>query len=119
MALSRPWFGNVFTNPPGDQRGVLVKAFWRRACRYVIFGPPDAAVPLDRLQHRRVAALHACEPFEDGTPCPGPLAWPFVLIGPQGPGTTGGGRICWISGESGLAGQTTGPWQLLLPAVAR
>ena len=106
--LTQPWFGRVYLNPPGDKRGRLVKAFWRRACEHVLYGGPGAAVLWAGYSVGPLPRLHACEPFDDGTPCPGPLSWPFVLIGPQAPCTTTGGRIKWISGKTGKPGEQPG-----------
>lgn len=106
--LSQHWSGRVYLNPPGDRRGKLVMAFWRRACEHVIFGRPGAAVLWAGYSVGPLPRLHACRPFDDGTPCPGPLSWPFVLIGPQAPCTTTGGRICWISSDTGEPGEHPG-----------
>ena len=104
--LQQPWFGNVYLNPPGDRRGRLVKAFWRRACEHALFG--GGAVLWAGYSLGPLGRLHACHPFDDGTPCPGPLSWPVVIIGPQGPGTTTGGRICWIDATTGEPGKQPG-----------
>ena len=106
--LSRPWGGRVFNNSPNDQRGRLIKAFWRRACEHALYSGPGAAVVWAGFSMGPVPRLHACEPFDDGLPCPGPMAWPTVIIGPQAPCTTTGGRICWIDGITGEPGKQPG-----------
>lgn len=106
--LTQPWFGRVYVNPPGDKRGQLIKAFWRRACQHVLYGGQDAVVLWAGCSMGPLPRLHNCEPFGDSTPCPGPLYWPFVVIGPDGPCTTGGGRICWIDGKTGEPGMQPG-----------
>lgn len=106
--LEQPWLGRVYVNPPGDPRGRLIKAFWRRACKHALYGGPDAVVLWAGYSMGPIPRLHSCEPFDDGTPCPGPMSWPFVIIGPQGPCTTNGGRICWIDGETGRPGTQPG-----------
>lgn len=104
--LTQTWFGNVYLNPPNNQRGYLIKAFWRRACEHVLFD--GGTVLWAGYSLGPLARLHACEPLGDGMECPGPISWPIVMIGPQGPGTTPGGRICWIDGETGEAGKQPG-----------
>ena len=106
--LDNPWHGLVYLNPPGDPRGRLVKAFWRRACQHALFGGDDAAVLWAGYSLGPLPRLHTCEPFDDGTSCPGPIHWPLVIIGPQGPETTIGGRICWIDGVTGEPGMQPG-----------
>lgn len=106
--LEQPWFGGVYVNPPGDRRGRLIKAFWRRACEHALFGGPDAVVLWAGYSLGPVPRLYGCAPFDDGTACPGPMSWPFVIIGPQGPCTTSSGRICWIDGETGKPGRQPG-----------
>lgn len=104
--LAKPWFGRVYLNPPNNRTGYLIKAFWRRANQHALFH--GGSVLWAGYSLGPLARLHACDAFDDGTPCPGPISWPFVIIGPQAPCTTTGGRICWIDGETGEPGMHPG-----------
>lgn len=106
--LAQPWRGRVFLNPPGDRRGRLIKAFWRKACAHALFGSPDAVVLWAGYSLGPIPRLSACEPFDDGTPCPGPTSWPHVIIDNRAPCTTVGGRIMWINGATGEPGSQPG-----------
>lgn len=107
--LSQPWSGRVYLNPPGDgNRGVLVKEFWRAANEHALFGGPGAVVLWAGYSLGPLPRLAACEPFEDGTRCPGPLEWPIVFLTPGAPAATGGGRIMWIDGATGEPGRQPG-----------
>lgn len=106
--LAQPWFGRDFVNPPGDRRGRLVKAFWRKANEHAMFGAAGSAVLWTGYSLNPLPRLQACEPFDRATPCPSPRDWPFVEIGPGAPCTTAGGRICWINGETGEPGMQPG-----------
>jgi len=106
--LAQPWKGRVFVNPPGDKRGVLIKAFWRKACEHALFGGPDAVVLWVGYSLGPIPRLSTCEPFDDGTPCSGPMSWPHVIVDHRAPGTTGGGRIMWIDGSTGEPGPQPG-----------
>jgi hypothetical protein len=104
-----PWFGRVYVNPPGDgNKGVLKREFWRRSCEHALYGADDAAVIWAGYSLGPLQRLHNCEPFEDGTPCPGPRDWPIVYVSHKGPNTTGGGRIKWISGDTMQPGKQPG-----------
>ena len=74
----------------------------------MLFGGPSAAVIWAGYSLGPLPRLHACRSFDDGTPCPGPLAWPLVLITAGAPSATSGGRICWIDGATGEPGQRPG-----------
>lgn len=106
--LAQPWHGRVFLNPPGDKRGVLIKVFWRKACEHALFGGPGAAVLWVGYSLGPIPRLSGCEPFADGTPCPGPTSWPHVFVDHRGPCTTGGGRIMWVDGVTGEPGPQPG-----------
>lgn len=106
--LALPWGGGVYLNPPGDRRGVLIKAFWRRACEHALYGGPGAAALWAGYSLGPLPRLAQCEAFDDGRICPGPTNWPMVIIGPTGPFTTGSGRICWIQGQTGEPGRQPG-----------
>lgn len=107
--LAQPWHGRVILNPPGDgNRGRLVKAFWRKACEHALYGGPNAAVLWVGYSLGPLPRLSGCEPFGDGTPCPGPTSWPHVFVDARAPGTTGGGRIMWIDGATGEPGPQPG-----------
>ena len=106
--LAQPWCGRVYLNPPGDRFGRLVKEFWRKACEHALFGGPDAAVIWAGYSLGPIPRLEACEPFEDGTRCPGPGDWPWLFVGKGAPCATGSGRIKWINGETGEPGEQPG-----------
>ena len=74
----------------------------------MLFGGAGAAVIWAGFSLNPLSRLLACEPFEDGTPCPGPTSWPLVFIGPNAPHTTGGGRIMWTDGNTGEPGKQPG-----------
>jgi hypothetical protein len=68
--LARPWRGRILCNPPGDKRGELVKAFWRKAQWHPNAHRGDAlcwvGYSLEQLQSlQRIAS---------------PLAWPTCVI---------------------------------------
>lgn len=44
--LLEPWRGRIFLNPPGDDRGLLPKAFWSKLCTEYIYGPVTEAIYL-------------------------------------------------------------------------
>ena len=88
--LMRPWGGRVFINPPGDPRGRLIKAFWRRACEHAIFGGPGAAVLWVGFSLEQLRSLQHCADI-NAMPCPTPMDWPRVILAK---------RIAWTSGRN-------------------
>lgn len=98
----KPWHGRVFCNPPGDRSGKLVKAFWLRAVEHAFDGGVVLWAAFAGSQFFRLGTFYV-----DGVRQPGPSEWPFVPV-LYGPGTTGGGRIKWISGKTGEPGKSPG-----------
>lgn len=94
--LRQPWGGRVYLNPPGDKRGLLVKAFWRRACEHALDGGPGAVVIWAGFSIEQLGSLQLCKPLSDGRPCPAPSEFPRVIVAR---------RIRWIEGQSGKPGQ--------------
>ena len=72
--LRKPWSGRVFVNPPGDRRGKLVKAFWRKANLHVLNG--DAVVIWLGYSIEQLRTLQGCSHLAD-CPCPSPLQYPL------------------------------------------
>ena len=106
--LRTAWHGRrVFLNPPGDSRGLLIKAFWRRANQHVLYD--DGSVLWAGYSPGPVNRLFLCKPFEDGTRCPGPFDWTWALLGPS-PCTTNSGRVKWINGATMRPGRQPGHW---------
>lgn len=85
-----------YCNPPGDPLGRLLPAFWRRCVEHVTL--PDGRARAGIWAGYAYASKGRLDGLSD---CPGPSAFPTVTIGPGAPCTTGGGRIMWISGETG------------------
>ena len=94
--LRRPWGGRVYLNPPGDKRGLLVKAFWRRACEHALYGGPGAAVIWAGFSIEQLGSLQLCKPLSEGRACPTPSDFPRVITAR---------RIRWIEGASGKPGK--------------
>lgn len=88
--LGRPWGGCVFCNPPGDKRGRLVKAFWRRACEHALYAGPGAVVLWAGYSLEQLVGLQNCKDV-GGKPCPTPMDYPRVIVAK---------RISWIRGKS-------------------
>ena len=95
--LSKPWHGRVFLNPPGDKRGILIKAFWRRACKHALDGGPTAAVLWTGYSVEQLGSLQLCQPLDDGRPCPVPGEFPRIIVAR---------RIRWINGATGKVGKS-------------
>lgn len=104
----RPWQGRCYVNAPGDRRGILVKAFWRRSCEHALYGGPGAAVLWAGYSLGPLPRLYQCESFPDGRRCPGPGNWPMVVVTEHLSYTTPSGRICWIDGRTGQPGRQPG-----------
>ncbi len=103
--LERPWGGRVFMNPPNNRQGTLGPAFWRRACEHALFAGPGAAVLVVGFTLEQLRSWQGREPFANGQPCPGPLDWPTVVVGPGAPHASTGGRIYWVNGATGEPGK--------------
>lgn len=88
------WFGNVYCNPPGDRRGVLIRRFWLRAVEHAFDGGAVLWAGFASGAFFRLGTF-----VVDGRRLPGPSEWPFVPV-LYGPGTTGSGRIKWIDGKT-------------------
>ena len=86
--LAQPWHGRVFVNPPGDRRGKLVRAFWRRACEHALCGGRDAVVLWVGYSLEQLRLLQRCKAIRGGR-CPTPLDWPIVILAE---------RIDWVRG---------------------
>lgn len=71
--LSKPWHGNVFLNPPGDPRGRLVKAFWRRAVEHAAHGGTVLWVGFSLEQ------LRSLQNWADGEVVASPMRYPLVI----------------------------------------
>ena len=104
----KPWRGNVYCNAPGERTGALIRAYWRRACQHAFDGGSVRWAGFATAQLSSLAFLDPIATAGGTIECPGPLRWPTVLIGPQGPCTTGGGRICWTNAETMQPGKQPG-----------
>ncbi len=78
--LERPWGGAVLINPPGDRRGKLVRAFWRRACEHALFGGPGAVVLWVGFSLEQLRLLQSDIGLIRHIPCPSPPAFPMVVV---------------------------------------
>ncbi len=74
--LRQPWTGKVFVNPPGDKRGKLVRAFWRKANLHVVKG--EAVVVWLGYSIEQLRTLQSCASLGDRT-CPSPLEYPLCF----------------------------------------
>ena len=106
--LARPWGGAVYVNAPNDRTGRPIKDFWRRACEHALYGGPGAAVLWAGFALEQLRGLQGCGPLPSGRPCPSPSDWPTVIIGAGAPETSQGGRISWVSAETGRPGKQPG-----------
>ena len=88
--LRQPWGGRVFVNPPGDHRGQLVRAFWRRACQHALCAGPGAVVLWLGYSLEQLRLLQHCRDIA-GKSCPTPMDWPHVILAK---------RIAWTQGHT-------------------
>lgn len=89
--LAQPWHGRVFVNPPGDKRGQLVKAFWRRSCMHA--RDPGGVVLWVGFNIQQLQSLqNGLSPLDDGQPCPHPFDYPRVVPS---------SRVAWVKPGAG------------------
>jgi hypothetical protein len=123
--LTQPWYGNVWVNPPGDERGSLVPMFWERFCEHIRDGKGAgiwAGYSLEQLQTLQGLT------FWDGAPCYHPSDGHWMICdhriqwrGPGGKGTnpTHGNFFTLLGGTDSMAARfhaKFGQWGVTMPS---